>query len=124
MKVRVLSSQTGAELGNFNAEVADDGKERTMGLMFRKELATDEGMLFIFPQDSQSPFWMQNTLISLDIIFVSADKKIVSLVAQAPPQTTEPRFPDGPYRYVLEIIGGRAKDLGIQAGDRLEFKLP
>jgi hypothetical protein len=67
---------------------------------------------------------MQNTLISLDIIFVDAGKKIVSLVAQATPQTTEPRSPEGPYRYVLEIAGGRAAALGIQAGDRLEFNLP
>lgn len=124
MKVRVLSDKSGEELASFKAEVADDAQERTMGLMFRSKLGPGEAMLFIFPQDSLSPFWMQNTLISLDIIFVGADKKIVSWVAQAPPQTTEPRYPEGPYRYVLEIAGGRAKELGIQPGDRLEFDLP
>lgn len=124
MKVRVLSSQNGNELGSFKAELADDAQERSMGLMFRREMDADDAMLFIFPQDSQGPFWMQNTLIPLDIIFVATDKKIVSLVANAAPQTTEQRYPEGPYRYVLEIIGGRAATLGIQAGDILEFNLP
>jgi uncharacterized membrane protein (UPF0127 family) len=124
VKVRVLSSQSGKELGSFKAELADDAQERSMGLMFRRELGANEAMLFIFPEDTQGPFWMQNTLISLDILFVDAEKKIVSWVAQAPPQTTDPRFSEGPYRYVLEIVGGRAKELGIQAGDRLEFNLP
>jgi uncharacterized membrane protein (UPF0127 family) len=124
VEVRVLSGQTGNELGSFKAELADDAGERSMGLMFRNKLGANQGMLFVFSEDSLSPFWMQNTLIPLDIIFVDAEKKIVSLVAQAQPQTTEPRSPAGPYRYVLEIPGGRAAALGIQAGDRLDFSLP
>ena len=124
VKVDVLSSQSGKALGSFKAELADDPQERSLGLMFRNELPANRAMLFIFNEDSLTPFWMQNTLIPLDIIFVGADKKIINIVAQAQPQTTDPRSPAGPYRYVLEIQGGRAQALGIQAGDRLEFTLP
>ncbi|HEX5034235.1 MAG TPA: DUF192 domain-containing protein [bacterium] len=108
----------------FQAELADDPAERSQGLMWRQELGKDRGMLFIFPQDTEGPFWMKNTLISLDIIFISADKKVVSLVERATPQTTSPRAPEGPYRYVLEINGGRSSELGIQAGDAVEFQIP
>ncbi|HKX12881.1 MAG TPA: DUF192 domain-containing protein [bacterium] len=105
----------------FQAELADDPTERSQGLMWRQELGKDRGMLFVFPQDTQGPFWMKNTLIPLDIIFISADKKIVSIAERATPQTTTPREPAGPYRYVLEIEGGRGDELGIQAGDGVEF---
>ncbi len=80
-------------------------------------------MLFLFPQLVDGPFWMKNTLIPLDILFIGADKKIISMVENAEPLSTTPRAPAGPYQYVLEIEGGRARELGIQAGDRVEFEL-
>ena len=64
---------------------------------------------------------MQNTLIELDMIFINADKKIVSIVHRAAPQTTTPRVPEGPYLYCLEVEGGRAETLGLQSGDQVEF---
>lgn len=121
--VRILS-EDGRELGVFKAELADDAQERSMGLMFRNELGPNEGMFFIFREDTTSPFWMKNTLISLDIAYIGSDKKIVSIVQKAPPQTETLRHPDGPYRYVLEVIGGRTEALGIRAGDTVEFQLP
>jgi len=107
----------------FQAELADDPGERSQGLMYRQELGKDRGMLFIFPQDTDGPFWMKNTLIPLDIIFIGADKKIVSISERATPQTTTPRSPEGPYRYVLEINGGRSDELGIEPGNQVEFEL-
>lgn len=107
----------------FQAEIADDPAERSQGLMYRQELGKDKGMIFIFPQDSAGPFWMKNTLIPLDMVFIGVDKKIVSVYERATPQTTTPREPAGPYRYVLEIEGGRGDELGIRAGDSVEFQL-
>jgi uncharacterized protein len=122
VSVKVLAPD-GALRREFQAELADEPAERSQGLMFRQELGKDRGMLFIFPQDSQGPFWMKNTLIPLDIIFIGADKKIVSIAERATPQTTTPREPAGPYRYVLEIEGGRSDELNVQAGDGVEFPL-
>lgn len=123
IEVKIFSAQKGSELATFKAEIADDAKERSMGLMFRKELGKNRGMLFIFDSDSTGAFWMLNTLIPLDIIFIGADRHIVSMVQEAVPQTTTPRNPEGPYRYVLEIPGGRAAQLGIKPGDAVQFEL-
>lgn len=121
VNVKLFSAQGATLLGTFQAELADDAQERTIGLMFRQELGANQGMLFIFPADTSGSFWMKNTLISLDIIFINADRKIVSIVERAEPQTTTPRSSAGPYRYVLEISGGRSSELGIQSGDQIEF---
>ena len=119
-----ISAPDGQLRREFQAELADEPTERSQGLMFRQELGKDRGMLFVFPQDTTGPFWMKNTLIPLDIIFIGADKKIVSIAEMATPQTTTPRSPAGPYRYVLEINGGRGAELAIQAGDGVEFQIP
>jgi uncharacterized membrane protein (UPF0127 family) len=105
-------------------ELALTPAERSQGLMFRKELGPENGMLFVFPSPSTGAFWMQNTLISLDIIFIGSDKKIINIVARAEPQTTTPREPEGPYLYTLELEGGRAEELGIIPGDAIAFELP
>jgi uncharacterized membrane protein (UPF0127 family) len=122
--VNIVSQGDSSVVHSFKAELADDARERAMGLMFRRELAPDHGMLFIFPEDTETSFWMKDTLVSLDIIFIGADKKIISISERAEPQTTTPRVSERPYRYVLEIPGGRCDELGIQAGDSVEFTLP
>jgi len=111
-------------LHEFSAELALNSADRAKGLMFRRELGADRGMLFVFQGLSTSPFCMQNTLIPLDMIFIDPQKKIVSIVERAEPQTTVPREPAGPYQYVLEVEGGRSEALGIKAGDSVEFSLP
>src|SRR5436190_12179657 len=93
-------------LHEFSAELATTSADRAKGLMFRKELGADRGMLFVFQSLSTSAFWMENTLIPLDMIFIDPQKKIVSIVEKAEPQTTIPREPAGPYQYVLEVEGG------------------
>lgn len=121
--VEVKSAQSQEVLGLFQAEIADEADERAMGLMFREELGKNEGMLFIWPEDTTGSFWMKNTLISLDIIFIDAEHQIINIVREAVPQTTTPRKPAGPYRFVLEIPGGRAAQLGVHAGDTVNFKI-
>ncbi len=119
--VKIIAGDSGSIRRQFSVEIADDPQERALGLMYRKRLGKEKGMLFLFPYPVDGPFWMKNTLIPLDIIFIGEDKKIGTIVANATPQTETPRESLESYRYVLEIEGGRAAQLGIQVGDRVEF---
>lgn len=111
---------SGEESHSFTVEIADDDAERSRGLMFREELAPDAGMLFDFFDERPVAFWMQNTLIPLDMIFIKADGTIARVHAEAVPMDRT-SVPSGePVRFVLEIPGGRAAELGIEAGDTLE----
>ena len=100
----------------FHVELALTGEEQNRGLMFRKTMATDAGMLFVFDRQSVHTFWMKNTLIPLDIIFIRSDGTIVRIThAKA---LDESPLPSGePVAVVLEIRGGRAAELGIKEGD-------
>jgi len=108
----------------FQAEVADDPAERSRGLMHRTCLGEREGMLFLFPRERQQAFWMKNTLISLDMIFIRADRTVLGVVAEAEPETLTSRRVPGASQFVLEIAGGEAERLGVAAGQRVEFMAP
>lgn len=103
----------------FKVEIADDEPERNRGLMFRRSLAPDRGMLFIFPNERPVAFWMRNTLIPLDMIFVRADGTIRSIAHQTTPLDETPVPSGGPVLAVLEIAGGRARQIGALPGDRI-----
>jgi uncharacterized membrane protein (UPF0127 family) len=102
-------------------EIARNDEQRNRGLMFRRELAADHGMLFLFQETSEHPFWMRNTLIPLDIIFLGDDRKVVGVVANAAPQTDTQRTVKQPSRYVVEVAGGEAAAHGVGAGTRAVF---
>ena len=106
----------------YTIELAEDDATREYGLMNRTEMADDHGMLFVFPNDEPRAFWMKNTKIPLDMIFIDKDRKVVSIRHDAPPCVTE-RCPaymsNGPVRYVLELNGGQAARLGLTEGDEL-----
>jgi uncharacterized protein len=106
----------------FQVEVADTPAKRTMGLQYRKELGADRGMIFLFPSESRQSFWMKNTPISLDMIFINSQRRIVGIVERTAPYSLETRSVEGPSQYVLEINGGLAKRHGIQAGDTVRFE--
>jgi uncharacterized membrane protein (UPF0127 family) len=106
----------------FRVELAISDAEQEHGLMFRQHLDADAGMLFVNEAPRPRTFWMKNTLIPLDMIFISADRRIVGIVENAEPQTETPRRVDGLSQYVLEIGGGLASKLGIQAGQRVDFQ--
>lgn len=116
-----ISTKQGREV-NFRVEVADTPAKREMGLQHRRELADDRGMIFIFPVESQQSFWMKNTPIPLDMIFINRDRKIVGIVEQTTPFSLDPRSVSATSTYVLEIKGGLAKRHGIQAGDSVRFE--
>jgi uncharacterized membrane protein (UPF0127 family) len=103
-------------------ELARTDAERARGLMHRTELAPDAGMLFLFDETSEHAFWMKNTLIPLDMIFIGDDGRIVGVVARAVPGDLSPRAAGGPSRYVLEVNGGWAAAHGVAAGDRVRFE--
>ncbi len=106
----------------FQVEVADTPAKRTMGLQYRKELGSDRGMIFLFPAESPQSFWMKNTPIPLDMIFIDREKKIVGIVEQTTPFSLDSRSVAAPSQFVLEINGGLAKRHGIQAGDSVRFE--
>ncbi len=103
-------------------EVVRTDAERAKGLMHRRELAPDAGMLFLFEETAAHPFWMKNTLIPLDMIFIGEDGRVAGIVARAVPGDLSPRSAGGPSRYVLEVNGGWAEAHGVGAGDRVRFE--
>ena len=114
---------SGAE---FKVEVARTPAEKTKGLMYRAELPENHGMLFIFDKDSPRTFWMKNTLIPLDMIFINSQMKVVEVKSKVPPCREDPcpSYPSEPAMYVLEINGGLAERKGIVVGDTVTLKLP
>ncbi len=113
----VVTSATGEHL--FRAEVADTPAARAQGLMFREELELDAGMLFLFDPPSRVTFWMKNTLIPLDMLFIDTHGRIVAITERAEPHSLEGRGPGRPVRAVLEINGGLSERLGIRVGDQI-----
>jgi uncharacterized membrane protein (UPF0127 family) len=105
----------------YDIEVAVTPDQQARGLMWRPVLGPNKGMLFIFGQERGLSFWMQNTLIPLDMVFIDNKGQLVSIQRQAKPRTRTPRPSDGPARFVLEIDGGEAEALGIDADTTFEF---
>lgn len=103
-------------------EVAATRESRTRGLMWRTELPEGTGMLFLFEQDQPLSFWMKNTLIPLDMLFIRSDFTIVGVVERAEPKTLSPRGPRLDSMYVLELPGGWAEKIGLKAGLKVSFE--
>ena len=112
-----LSVQSGDETHAFTVEMATTPVEIQQGLMFRQELAPDAGMLFDFGMTRQASMWMKNTLIPLDMLFILEDGRVIAIARNAQPGSLRSIGPGVPVRAVLEIPGGRAKELGIEPGD-------
>ena len=103
----------------FAVEVVDNDADRAKGLMYRKELPEGRGMLFDFHREQEVSFWMQNTYIPLDMVFIRGDGRILRIAENTEPLSTRLIPSGGPVRAVLEVIGGTARKLGIAPGDRV-----
>jgi uncharacterized membrane protein (UPF0127 family) len=103
-------------------ELARTPAEQERGLMFRERLAPASGMLFVFSDDLDRVFWMKNTLIPLDMIFIDARGAVVGVVERAEPLTLAARGVGAPSRYVLEVPGGFCAEHGVRAGDRVRLE--
>ena len=107
----------------FFVEVADDDAEREQGLMFRKVVPPDQGMLFDFKTPRPVAFWMKNTLIPLDIVYIRRDGSVLSIARNTTPLSETPIPSGGPVVGVLELAGGRAQEIGLLPGDQVEHRI-
>lgn len=117
-----LTVASGKTVHAFDVEVARTGQEQNQGLMFRTQLGPNEGMIFPRDPPRMASFWMKNTPLPLDIIFVGGDGRIINIAANTVPYSLESVTSDAPAALVLEIPGGRAAELGIGPGDTVAWK--
>lgn len=109
------------ETGNhaFNVELVDTPADRSKGLMFRREMAAEAGMLFDFKVSEPVHFWMKNTYVSLDMIFIRENGIVARVAENTVPLSTKIVPSREPVRYVLEVVAGTAKRIGLKSGDRV-----
>ena len=117
----VIETQAGPRA--FKMEIAADDASRALGLMHRTHLAKDAGMLFDFKTTVMTAFWMKDTPLPLDMLFVRADGTISTVAANAVPYSTAEIASAEPIRAVIEIGGGQARALGIAPGDRIQARM-
>jgi uncharacterized membrane protein (UPF0127 family) len=116
---RLTVETAGGKKLSFDVELALDSRQQAQGLMFRRSLPKNSGMLFVYKPERMVAMWMKNTLIPLDMLFIGPDGHIVRVAERAVPQSLETIAAPRPVTGVLEINGGAASRLGIQPGDRV-----
>ena len=121
LKVVPLTVTHGKTVHHFRVEVAKTEAEQEKGLMFRTAMGADEGMIFPMTPPRYAAFWMRNTVLPLDIIFIGADHRVLNVAAQAVPYSDTPLPSLGAAAAVLELNGGRAAALGIGRGDLVRW---
>jgi uncharacterized membrane protein (UPF0127 family) len=120
-RFKINSQKTSVE---FKLEIANRPKSRAKGLMFRKELEPNRGMLFVFPEVKIQTIWMKNTFVSLDLLFLNEDLEVVGLIESVPILNEKARSIKAPSKYVVELPAGSCKAQGIKVGARLVPKGP
>jgi uncharacterized membrane protein (UPF0127 family) len=112
---------------SVTAELAVTDAQRARGLMNRERILPDQGMLFVFEEEAAHSFWMKNTLVSLDMLWLDRDRRIIHIERDVPPCTSDPcpsYGPGKPALYVLELKGGMAAVFGLKTHDKVDFLLP
>ena len=112
---------------SFSVEIADTSEERRQGLMFREDLGENEGMLFVYGEESPRSFWMKNTVIPLDIIFLDSNMEVINIQKANPePNTSDENLStyqsERPAQYVLEINQNRSEEIGLEKGDEMSLR--
>ncbi len=113
----VLETEQGPR--NFTVELATTEQERRIGLMYRRSLAEDAGMLFLYDTPRPVSMWMKNTFIPLDMVFIDADGKVHRIEKRTEPFSEEPVYSGGAIRGILELKGGTADSIGLKPGDKV-----
>jgi uncharacterized membrane protein (UPF0127 family) len=116
-----LTVVSGGKSHVFRVEVAESEAEQAKGLMFRTAMAADEGMIFPQKAPRKAAFWMRNTVIPLDLLFIGPDHRVLNIAADAVPYDETPLPSAGPVIAVLELNAGRAAELGIASGDKVDW---
>jgi len=111
----------GKEVKKIDIEIADNGPERQQGLMWRKSMPENEGMLFIFPEMDMQAFWMKNTIMSLDIVYVDDNKEIVKIYKNTAPYSEKSLPSEKKSIYVIETVAGFCDKFGITPGDKISY---
>jgi len=111
----------GGSAYKFEVEIVSTPETRAQGLMYRKSLGANAGMLFLYPGEQPVSFWMKNTLIPLDMLFLKADGSIAHIAHNAVPEDETPIDSGAAVKAVLEVKGGTATALGIKEGDRVDY---
>lgn len=120
-ELRFIKRKSNEEISRINIEVADNEAEKEQGLMYRDSMAEDNGMLFLMGIEEMQAFWMKNTIISLDILFVDSERRIVSIHENCTPYSLD-HIPSGkPALYIVEVNAGYTGKYGIQVGDLISF---
>ena len=119
--VLTFSDSAGNTKAKIDIQIANTDFDRQLGLMFRKSMSENQGMLFIFPQESIQSFWMRNTYISLDMIFVNADKKIITIHKNTKILSDQTYRSTGSAKYVIEVDAGFSGRFDIKVGDSVSW---
>ena len=123
LRTEPLEIVSAGRVHRFVVEIADTDATREQGLMFRKQMLPDRGMLFDFGSPQAVTFWMKNTIIPLDMIFIAGDGHVLSIARNAAPESEALIPSGGPILGVLELRGGRAAELGIKPGDEVRERI-
>lgn len=120
-ELQLKKAKTDSLLTTLDIEIADDDYSTQTGLMYRKSMETNQGMLFIFPNVDYRSFYMKNTEIPLDIIYIAEDKTVVSIQKNAQPMDETSLPSEGPAKYVLEVNAGLSDQWTLEKGDVMTF---
>ena|SRR5689334_4281952 len=123
LKVETVVIETASGAHSFQTEIADTDPTRAKGLMFRRHLAGDHAMLFVWDRPIAAAMWMKNTYIPLDMLFVAGDGRVVHIAANTKPQSLDVITAGRPVKAVIEVAGGTAARLGIKPGDKVRHPL-
>ena len=122
LPVEPLVIETSAGPVTFQTEIADEDRERGIGMMFRRSMTETEAMLFIWPEPEPVAMWMRNTFVSLDMLFIDSAGSILHIAREAVPQSLDVISAGRDVLAVLEIKGGAARRLGINIGDKVKHR--
>lgn len=120
-ELTLFASQTDSVIASLDIEIADNDYETETGLMYRKGMDDDQGMLFVFPDQAMHSFYMKNTEFPLDIVFIKNDMKIASVQENAQPLSEASLSSKVPVQYVLELNAGLVEKLGLKVGDSVSY---
>ena len=118
-KLEPLTFETAGGPQIFQIEVADTPEQRRVGLMYRRSMPADHGMLFDFGRPQDVSMWMENTYVSLDMVFVGENGRVTRIAENTEPLSTRIISSDGPARYVVELVAGAARRIGLKPGDKV-----
>ena len=116
-----FTTSEGGIIATIDIEIADTDDKRQTGMMYRNKMAENQGMLFIFPQERYLSFWMRNTILSIDMLFVNANMEIITIYRETIPFSEAPHVSDSPALYVVEVNAGFSDRNGINVGDMITW---